>query len=246
MKLKYSAFIGFISILLLTQLAKAGGFEETFEDIIQLPMSGWVFDNRSDFAGDLSWSQGVESLFPAHDGPANSYILGGVGQTGGDILCDWLVLPDIGFVDQLNFYTRTANNSTGADRLVVVHSPTGGTNTGPCVDGNPGKGMAEDFGDFTPIFYVNEPLNTGAYPEEWTAFNVPVNGGGRLAFVYFVENVGQPPFNGNLIGIDSLSVGSSGSGSGTTARAVPGLNHFGLLLLFGLMIGVIKMRPLMK
>ena len=75
----------------------AGTFEEGFEDILALDDGGWIFDNRSDFVGDASWGQGFPGLFPAQAGPDNSYILGAVGQTGGNVLCDWLILPDVEF-----------------------------------------------------------------------------------------------------------------------------------------------------
>ncbi|MFC3194807.1 choice-of-anchor J domain-containing protein [Marinicella sediminis] len=212
--------------------AIAGGFEEGFENINQLTGQGWVFDNRSDFIGDLSWNQGFASVFPAEAGPDDSYILGGAGQTGGNVLCDWLILPDIGFVEQLNFFTRTETGSMAADRLMVVHSPTGSTNTGPCItdqpNGNGGSGT--DFGDFQVLASVNPDLVTNGYPQQWTAFHVPVNGAGRLALVYFVENVSQAPFNGNLIGIDSLSIGPV-TPAGNNPIPVPGLGLAGILVL---------------
>lgn len=214
----------------------AGGFNEDFDQINQLPNEGWVFENRSDIIGDAFWSQGVSKLFPAHQGPSNSYLLGGAGQTAGNVLCDWVILPDLGFVEQLNFFTRTQSNSISADRLVIAHSPSGGTNTGPCVTNVPARG-GEDFGDFTVIGAVNPDLQAGGYPEQWTEINVPVNGTGRLALVYFVEDVGIPPFNGNLIAIDSLGIGTGGPVG--TPTAVPGLSGIGLVVLTLLMWGLL-------
>ncbi len=227
---------------LLTSNLMAGAFSEGFDAVNQLPAAGWTFDNRSDFIGDLSWSQGFASTFPAQAGPDNSYILGGAGQTGGDVLCDWLILPDIGPVEQLSFFTRTTNNSPAPDRLMVVYSASGGTNTGPCVVSDVAKQAgASEFGDFSVLFSVNPNLAPGGYPEQWTEYNVPVNGSGRLAMVYFVENVGQSPFNGNLIGIDSINTGPGGPVVvGPGAQAVPGLSLLGLLVLTGLMLVMLK------
>lgn len=208
----------------------AGTFEEGFESVNDLQNQGWIFENRSDFIGDFFWTQGNTNLFPAQAGAGQSYILGGVGQTAGDVLCDWLILPDIGYVDQLNFYTRTESNSHAADRLMVVYSASGSTNTGPCIVDQPNKGNGtSDFGDFEVIHTVNPNLMPGGYPEQWTEQQVPVNGNGRLALVYFVDNVGQTPFNGNLIGIDSINVGA-GTPQGTTT-AVPSMNIWGIMLM---------------
>ena len=219
--------------------AKAGQFEEGFESVIQLSNNGWIFDNQSDFVGDLSWRQGVAKFMSAQAGPDNSYILGGRGQTAGNVLCDWLILPDIGLVEQLNFYTRTEGSPLAPDRLVVAYSESGGTTTGPCINNQPAKNTLgqglNDFGDFEVIFSVNPNLAVGGYPEDWTEFNVPVNGNGRLALVYFVEDVAQAPFNGNLIAIDSISKGTNPPTQGTT-QPVPLLSLPGMILLLVMML----------
>jgi len=236
--MKPAKFLLLILFILSTPL-KAGSYTEGFETVNQLPNEGWIFENRSDFIGDLFWGQGFASVFPAQAGPDNSYIIGGAGQTGGNVLCDWLILPDIGFVEQLNFFTRTVANSPAADNLVVAYSPSGGTNTGPCVNVQPtsnGTG-GNQFGDFQVVLSVNPNLTTGTYPEQWTEFNVPINGDGRLALIYFVENTGQPPFNGNLIGIDSISIGPIAPNQGIAAT-VPGLNYAGMIVLITLMIAL--------
>ncbi|TDR23284.1 choice-of-anchor J domain-containing protein [Marinicella litoralis] len=234
-----------ILLLLLSAPLSAGSYSEGFEAVNQLPGDGWVFDNQSDFIGDLSWGQGFASVFPAQAGSDNSYILGGVGQTGGNILCDWLILPDIGMVEQLNFFTRTVPNSPSADNLLVAYSPSGGINTGPCVGGQPAfNGTAgSDFGDFQILLSINPNLTAGTYPEQWTEFNVPVNGAGRLALIYFVENVGQSPFNGNLIGIDSISVGPITPINQGTPTSVPGLNTIGVILLMVVMLLLLAVTP---
>lgn len=225
-------------LFLISSQLSAGSYSEGFEAVNQLPGEGWFFENRSDFIGDLAWGQGFPSVFPAQAGPDNSYIIGGAGQTAGNTLCDWLILPDIGFVEQFNFFTRTVPNSPSADNLAVAYSASGGTNTGPCVSGQPavtGTG-GNDFGDFQVLLSVNPNLTVGTYPEQWTEFNIPINGNGRLALIYFVENVGQSPFNGNLIGIDSISVGPITPVTQGTPTSVPALSYIGIIILIGMMI----------
>lgn len=245
---KNTLWISLMILMALNHEAQAGGFSEGFENINQLTSSGWIFDNQSDFIGDLSWSQGFASTFPAQEGPDNSYLLGGVGQTGGNVLCDWLILPEIGFVEQLNFHTRTVSNSIAPDRLLVVYSASGGTNTGPCVNNDVTKSLGgnSEFGDFEPLLSINPNLQSGEYPTDWMAFNVPVNGDGRLAFVYFVENVGQNPFNGNLIAIDSLNIGPGSPPVGPgPATAVPSLTYIGLMILL-LLVTLVGNQQLKK
>lgn len=236
---KVKRTICLLMLIIMSNVLQAGTFAEGFEDISLLDDNGWVFDNRSDFVGDGFWSQGNPVVGPAHAGSANSYIIGSTSQSAGDVLCDWLILPDIGFVEQLNFYTRTEVNSTGADRLVVVYSASGSINTGPCVTGGDKGaqkgGLTGDFGDFQVLMSVNPNLLDGAYPQDWTEYNVPVNGSGRLALVYFVDNLSQAPFNGNLIAIDSISVGA-GTPPPLAAVSVPGLGFWGLVILMLIML----------
>ncbi len=221
-------------ILLSSPFVRAGGFSEGFENINQLPGNGWVFENRSDLIGDAFWSQGFDQFFPAHEGPVNSYLLGGVGQTGGNVLCDWVMLPDLGFVEQFSFYTRTETNSVAADRLLLVYSEENNPQTGPCVFTDPTRSGGYNLGDYDLVLAVNPTLQPGGYPDQWTPFNASVNGSGQLAFVYFVESVSQSPFNGNMIAIDSINVGPAGPQG--TPTAVPGLSLTGMLVLSGLMI----------
>lgn len=245
---KTKRIICLLVLITVSNLLQAGAFEEGFEDISLLDDNGWVFDNRSDFVGDGSWFQGNPVVGPAHAGSTNSYIIGSTAQSGGNVLCDWLILPDIGFVEQLNFYTRTEVNSTGADRLVVVYSATGSINTGGCVTNGSKNvqqgGLTGDFGDFEVLMAVNPNLVDGVYPEDWTEYNVPVNGDGRLALVYFVDNISQAPFNGNLIAIDSINVGA-----GTppvqpplSTVSVPGLRFWGLVILIMLLTVIVYQR----
>jgi hypothetical protein len=66
-----------------------------------------------------------------------------------------------------------------------------------------------DVGDFTTVLVsVNEDLDNGGYPEDWTEFTANINaasGTGRIAFRYFVSNGGSGGTNSNVIGIDEFS-----------------------------------------
>lgn len=172
-----------------------GTNSEGFEDITNLP--GWVMDNQSSPVGSADWFQGNgTSTFPAQAGGTDEYIAVNYNSTAGSDICNWLVLPDLGFLQTLSFWTRTATGSTWPDRLFLLHSPTGGTTTGDCFT---------DFGDFTnSLVEVNPALVTGGYPEDWTQFTSNINATGRFAFVYFVADGGPTGNNSNYIGIDSV------------------------------------------
>jgi uncharacterized repeat protein (TIGR01451 family) len=167
---------------------------EGFDDITNLP--GWITDNRSNPVGTTDWFQGNTGVFNAQAGPADSYIGANFNNTAGSDICNWLIMPDLGFLQSVNFWTRTTLANTFPDRMFVVHSPTGGTTTGDCFT---------DFGDFTnSLVEINPNLDTGGYPDDWTQFTANVNGSGRVAFVYFVANGGPVGANSNFIGIDSV------------------------------------------
>jgi len=168
--------------------------EEGFLDITNLP--GWIVDNRSNPVGTTGWGQGVDTVFAAQAGGPTEYISANFNNTAGSDICNWLILPDLGELSTVDFWTRTVTGSTFPDRLFVVHSPTGGVNTGDCFT---------DFGDFTTsLIEINPSLTVGGYPEDWTQLTANVNGTGRVAFVYFVADGGPLGANSNYIGIDSV------------------------------------------
>lgn len=171
---------------------------EDFADITAL--TDWTFDNQSD-APDTVWTQGAVDTFPANAGAPDSYIFSNFRATSGSRICNFAILPEENLINGLDFWTRKPLEDGIAfpDRLRVVYSPTGGTNTGNCVN---------DFGDFTEtLLTINEGLNTGGYPTDWTEFNVKVpEGNGRVAFVYDVTDAGPLGFNSNYIGIDSVNI----------------------------------------
>jgi hypothetical protein len=197
----------------------AGGpslLEEGFDDITNLP--GWTFDNQS-AAPNLDWFQGNTAVFNAQAGPADSYIGANFNSTGGSEICNWLIMPDLGELSTVDFWTRTTTGNTFPDRMFVVHSPTGGTNTGDCFT---------DFGDFTnSLVEINPTLAVSGYPDDWAQFTANVNGEGRVAFVYFVADGGPVGTNSNFIGIDSVVA----SGPIVPPAPIPSLQWYGLIAL---------------
>ncbi len=203
----------FISLLFLTPFATAQVAPTTqgFTDTENLP--GWIISNQSSPLGDSSWFQGTDqaAIFIAQDGEPNSYIAANhrntrsLSGTPGTI-CNYLIMPELGNLESVSFYTRSriANNNFTVfpDRLYMVYSPTGEINTGNCTDG---------FGDFTEtLLVINPDLSqstdeTIGYPlVNWTQYSADINGNGRVAFVYYVEDAGFYGNNSNYIGIDSV------------------------------------------
>jgi uncharacterized repeat protein (TIGR01451 family) len=190
-----SARSGFVSDnkMPVTLVNEANGTSdgEGFEDINNLP--GWMMDNQSSPVGSSGWFQGNEVVFNAQSGANISYIAANFNNTAGTDICNWLIMPDLGFLQTLSFWSRTTTAATFADRLLVLHSPTGGTKTGDCTN---------DFGDFTEtLIEINPTLAASTYPEDWTQFTSSIDATGRVAFVYFVQDNST---NGNYIGIDNV------------------------------------------
>ncbi len=189
--------------ILATELA------EGFEDITTLPGNGWVMINNSSPVGFTSWYQGIASLFPAHDGPPDSYIAADFENT--DLIgtiSNWLITPVVTLRngDTLTFWTRSIGSSF-PDRLEVRMSTAGAsTNVG---------NSATSVGDFTHLLLsINPNLEVGGYPDEWTRFEITIEGldgpaTGRLAFRYFVTDSGFFGSNGDYIGIDTVEYTSA-------------------------------------
>lgn len=199
---------------------------ENFDDITTLVGDGWIMDNQSNPVGGTDWFQGNDAVFPAQAGAATAYIGANFNNTSGSDICNWLIMPDLGFLQAVDFWTSTASGSTFPDRLVVVHSPTGGTNTGDCFT---------DFGDFTTtLLEINPSLATGGYPEAWTQFTANVNGDGRVAFIYFVADGGPAGANSSYIGVDSVEWIA---GAPPPPAIVPSLQWYGMALLILALLG---------
>lgn len=175
------------------------GTDEGFDDITTLAGDGWLQQNNSNPLGSTNWFQGNDGVFPAHAGATTAYIAANFNNAGVSpgYVCNWLVLPDLGSLSSLTFFTRTVTGNTFPDRLRVLRSPSGGTSTGNCSGG---------FGDFTEeLLVINGSLSQGVYPQSWTEFTVIPGGAGRVAFVYDVQGGGPLGNNSNFIGIDTVS-----------------------------------------
>jgi hypothetical protein len=182
---------------------------QDFADVDNIP--GWVMSNQSSPLGDSNWFQGNPSLVQAQDGETNSFIAANYRNTadaedGESTICNYLIMPSLGNLASVSFYTRSriaANNfNIYPDRLYMVYSPTGNINTGNCTDG---------FGDFTETLLVINPdlsqerTSPEGYPlDAYEQFSSEINGNGRVAFVYYVEDAGFLGVNSNYIAIDSV------------------------------------------
>lgn len=167
---------------------------EGFDDISNLP--NWIMDNQSNPVGTNGWFQGTTNVFTAQSGADDAYIAANFNSTAGTDICNYLILPDLGFLQSLSFWTRTSLNSNFPDRLLLLHSPTGGINTGDCFN---------SFGDFTTtLIQINPNLDTGGYPENWTQYSRTIDATGRFALVYYVADGGTAGSNSNYIGIDTV------------------------------------------
>jgi len=232
--LKHNKFILLTVIILCTGTSTLNAqIQESFDNVAGLEAAGWIFDNYSDTSADHdNWYQGDGSVFPAHSGGGSSYIAYSTeGVT--NIVCNWLVMPDVGHIDQLSFYARTPGFSKIAPvvSLYVLYSPTGSTNTGSCETASRGGG-----GDFELLLEINQTQDGYGFPTDWTEFTVDVNGTGRIAFVYYVQGVGEQTFDASYLGIDSINRGGT---LPPVVQSVPSLNIIGLLALILVMMIVV-------
>ncbi len=209
---------------------------ENFDNVSTLPSNGWVFDNRSNMPSTTTWDQGNGDAFPAHSGAVDSYIVNDT-STGVDLVCNWLIMPAIGFIDQLSFYTRAQGLANEVTQMKVMYSPTGSINTGTCSNApaksgsNSPKGSL-DFGDFGALLTINVNQQLGVYPQDWTQFSVNVNGNGRVAFLYFVDT-SAPNLNSGTIAIDTITANTV---SASTPQNVPAISFYGFLMLVFLVL----------
>ena len=182
---------------------------EGFDDVENI--IGWEFSNQSNPIGDSNWFQGNGDIFTAQAGDPGAFIAANhrnTESTSGNpgVICNYLIMPNLGYLDSVSFYSRSriASNNLNIfpDRLYMVYSPTGEINPGNCTD---------NFGDFTEtLLVINPDLTQEAeapegYPlNEWLKFSSEINGDGRVAFVYYVEDAGFYGTNSNYIGIDTV------------------------------------------
>lgn len=204
--------------------------EEGFDDVAGLLAGDWDTINTSDDAAGAAnpdWGQGNIAVFLAQAGPDDSYAASNFNATGGSQISNWLLVPDVGFLQEATFFTRTVTASTFPDRMQVRFSEVGGTNVGT---------DPTTVGDYSVLLQdINPALAMGGYPDDWASFTVNPNASGRLAFRYFVDvDAGPVGSNSNFIGVDTLSfvLGSPLP----PAPAVPTLGVFGLLALALLLV----------
>lgn len=178
---------------------------ESFDDITLLPVQGWVLVNMSSPVGVTGWFQGNETVFPAFEGAANSYIGTNFNNVAGSgTISNWLLLPSqtIKNGDVFTFYSRAADQ-VYPDRLEVRLSTNGAS-----IDVGSDAFSTGDFS--TLLLSINPDLLQDVYPEVWTQYTITIEGlprsyQGRLAFRYFVSAGGPLGSNSNYIGIDSVS-----------------------------------------
>jgi len=208
-----------LAILCGTTGAQTVSTEQGFEDVNILP--GWKVVNNSNPIGDTSWFQGNRRLMEAQNGFVSSFIAANYRNTTAEddnvakTICNYLIMPNLGSLDEVSFYTKTrkaSNNfSIFPDRLYVVYSPTGEIDTGNCSDG---------FGSFTETLEVINPDLTkevypDGYPFQWQQYTLSINGNGRIAFVYYVEDAGYYGDNSMYVGIDTVEWTFSSAASDT-------------------------------
>ena len=154
----------------------------------------------------LEFFPGVDStcgFFDAQAGEPGAYVAMNFNNARldeTDTTSTWLLTPEITLADRttVSFYTRTIVASAFPDRLVVRVSTNGdSTNVGD---------EPLDLGDFqTVLFDINPNHELGGFPDEWTKFEVELEGfgdvTGRVAFHYFNDSMNM---NGNYIGIDTF------------------------------------------
>jgi hypothetical protein len=219
-------------------------FSEGFDDITML--AGWVMDNNPDVVGATEWFQGNDAVFAAQAGAPTAYIAANFENTGGSLISNWLMTPELDFTvfDTFSFWTRAPTKSTFPDRLQVRVSTNGASS-------NVGT-LPADVGDFTDLLIdINSTLMVGGYPEVWTQFTVTAGdlptttGTGRLAFRYFVPiDAGPAGSNSDYIGIDSVEF-VEGAPPITSIIEVPAAGPLGLGLL-ALLLGAAALLVLRR
>jgi hypothetical protein len=186
--------------------------DEGFDNVGALTDEGWLVLNRSAPHGLLTWGQGYANFFDpsSWDGSPTSYILIGNCDTdcdGNPATSDaWLVTPIVPFYPGATLTFHSVSGGSAPDRLEVRLC----ANT-DCTDVGQGP---DDVGEFEDLlFSINPDLEPGVYPTTWTEFTVtglPTSGSGRLAFRYYVTDVGT---NGSIVGIDRVTIDDGNMGA---------------------------------
>jgi hypothetical protein len=207
LKIKVKIFVFILCLFVFTSFVSSQVIlHEVFNDINQLPASGWVEINMSTPVGSSGYFQGLPSIFPSYSGAPSSYMAVNYNSTSGTgTISNWKITPQLTLKtgDVIKFRTRTSSGSQFPDRLQLRLNVLGTTNVGT---------TATSVGNFTVLLTdINSSLTLGGYPETWTEYTATVSGLSnptvcRLAFRYFVTNGGPNGVNSNYVGIDEFIV----------------------------------------
>jgi hypothetical protein len=190
------------------QPAQAASFTEGFDNVSNL--AGWQQRNLSSPIGlNPNWVQGNTTVFPAHLGPADSYIAANFNATSGaNTISSWLISPvqgDLTSTDELSFWTRASPDDLYPDRLEVRLSTNGSCDPGT---------SNTSVGDFTKVLTTVNPNQVrSGYPTIWAKYTISLAdfvigrdvASGCFAFRYHVTNGGPSGSNSDYIGIDTVS-----------------------------------------
>jgi hypothetical protein len=143
------------------------------------------------------WYQGSTAVFNAYNGPPTGYVAANYNAvTGTNLIDSWLVLPplSVGANDSIIFFERSPTANPFPDSIKVMYSAVG--------DSLP------EAGSWVQVAYFRT-TETGSWGRR--AFRAPSAGANaRWAIRYYVVNGGPTGTNSNYIGIDALTVTSSG------------------------------------
>lgn len=182
------------------------------ENFETFPTPNWISNNQSVPLGLTTWQQGaMNSSFNtgAFNGtPASFVVVNYNSISGAGTISNWYISPVVSLKDGdiIRFYTREGGNFNNIpDRLELRISTNGASSVIPST-GN------SDLGSFTTlVLSVNPTLLAGVYPVTWTQYAYTVTGIStatdcKIAFRYYVTNGGPTGSNGNVIGLDAVTV----------------------------------------
>jgi len=160
---------------------------EGFDNAGTLAGKGWVIDNAGTPGGlTPAWYQGDQSIFPAKDGTANSYLASNYNNApaGGD-LSSWLITPEFSTAMNVvvSFWLRSDFADNYSDQVAFGFSN--------------GSTSLTDF-VLEPAFTVP----TG----EWTLYKARLSLQGAGTTARFALQYTGPADAANYVGVDSLAV----------------------------------------
>lgn len=157
---------------------------EGFDEVSALADKGWIVNNASTPAGPLSWFQGDQNQFEAHQGAPESYAAVNYfsGAEGGT-LSNWLITPEFSTMMNvsISFWLRGAVDPGYTDQVAFGFS-----------------NGSSALGDFV----LGQAVTVAQ--GEWTKYIVnlaPTNGSARFAIQYT-----GPADSASYLGLDSLRV----------------------------------------